>query len=389
MTIGMLEDTETQIKSISKRRLYEKNGNLNQPLLVFVCGIHGNEPMSLKAMLSVAEKIESQNISVRGSVLGISGNIKALELGERFIDRDLNRMWTESTVLEVENSERNVNEKEEMSEIWSILKGKIDTIGKREFVVYDLHTTSSPSVPFITINDTISNRNIAKSYPLASVFGIEEYLNGPLLSYMNELGYNAIGFEGGQHDDIESFYNHEAFIWLSLANHAVISRDLEIVKRAHERLLKASADPYKFFEITYRYLVKPNDRFKMQAGYNNFQSIDKDIKLADNNDEEIISKWDDRIFMPLYQDQGDDGFFIIRRIPVFFLWLSRVLRKYNFEKLLLVMPGVSMYDKKRHVLKVKNKMIPFLRNEVFHLLGFRQKVEHDEESTLYIRREKQ
>ena len=33
------------------------------------------------------------------------------------------------------------------------------------------------------------------------VLGIEEYLQGPLLSYINTLGYVSLGFESGQHDN--------------------------------------------------------------------------------------------------------------------------------------------------------------------------------------------
>ena len=48
------------------------------------------------------------------------------------------------------------------------------------------------------------------------VLGIEEFLNGPLLSYINEMGYVAFGFEGGQHDSPLAYKNHKSFIYLSL-----------------------------------------------------------------------------------------------------------------------------------------------------------------------------
>jgi hypothetical protein len=127
----------------------------------------------------------------------------------------------------------------------------------------------------------------------------------------------------------------------------------------------------------------------MFPGYKNFQSIRKHSLLAQNNAKEILSQWNDRIFMPLYQKKGDDGFFIIRRIPPFFLWLSKVLRSYNFEKILLLLPGVNIYDHKEHILIVNNRIAKFMRKELFHLFGFRQKLMHDQYTTLFIRREKQ
>lgn len=389
MITGVREEIERAELIDLERYICDIKGDSSLPLLVFICGIHGNEPMSVFAMQQVMEYISENKIKINGTVVGITGNVKALKLGERFIDYDLNRVWLSANVDSIANSKSLENEKAEMREIWDILKTNLKTRSQNDCVIFDLHTTSSPSVPFITINDTISNRTIAKNYPLATVFGIEEFLEGPLLSYMNELGYNAIGFEGGQHDDPEALENHKAFIWLSLATQGLIDSSIKQVSLAKERLEKVSADPHKFFEITHRQEVKKGDHFEMYPGFTNFQTIEKDIKLAQRNKDLILSEWNARIFMPLYQKKGDDGFFIIRRIPRFFLWLSKVLRSYNFEKLLRILPGVSVYDDKNHVLAVNNNVASVLRNEVFHLFGFRQKVAHSKSVTLYIRREKQ
>jgi hypothetical protein len=54
------------------------------------------------------------------------------------------------------------------------------------FYFFDLHTTSSDTIPFITVNDSLLNREFTSMYPLPSILGIEEYLEGPLLSYINE-----------------------------------------------------------------------------------------------------------------------------------------------------------------------------------------------------------
>jgi predicted deacylase len=389
MILGVKEGTESTFLTDIDRFICNYKGDPDQALVIFICGIHGNEPMSIYAMQQVHAEIEASEIKINGSLIALAGNTRALKLGERFIDYDLNRVWTSANIKTIFSEDFLNNEKMEMSEIWGVLKDLLSSRSQENCVIFDLHTTSSPSVPFITINDTISNRKIAKEYPLATVFGIEEFLEGPLLSYMNELGFNAIGFEGGQHEAKEALENHKAFIWLSLANQGLIDSSIAQVKEAKKRLLRASADAYKFFEITFRHEVKQGDDFNMYPGFKNFQRIEKENKLAVNNQEEIISQWNNRIFMPLYQKKGDDGFFIIRRIPQFFLWLSKVLRSYNFEKILLLLPGVSIYDDKKHILAVNNKVASIMRNEVFHLFGFRQKLAHTPSTTLYIRREKQ
>ena len=49
---------------------------------------------------------------------------------------------------------------------------------------------------------------------------------------------------------------------------------------------------------------------------------------------EILSDKNANIFMPLYQKQGNDGFFMIKLVSKFWLNLSKRLRKYQFDKLL-------------------------------------------------------
>lgn len=48
------------------------------------------------------------------------------------------------------------------------------------------------------------------------MLGIEDYVNGTLLNYINELGYIALGYEAGQHDDPRSIGKHIVFIYPSL-----------------------------------------------------------------------------------------------------------------------------------------------------------------------------
>lgn len=47
------------------------------------------------------------------------------------------------------------------------------------------------------VNDSFLNCIYIKNYLLFIVLGIEEYLEGFLLNYINELGYVVFGFEGG------------------------------------------------------------------------------------------------------------------------------------------------------------------------------------------------
>ena len=48
------------------------------------------------------------------------------------------------------------------------------------------------------------------------ILGLEERLNGTTLNYINDCGYIAVGFEGGQNDAPSSIDHHELAMWTIL-----------------------------------------------------------------------------------------------------------------------------------------------------------------------------
>lgn len=77
-------------------------------------------------------------------------------------------------------------------------------------------------------------------------------------------------------------------------------------------LAYTQTDGHRYFEIEYVHEISPESGFRMKPGFCNFQKIHKGDLLAWEKDKPLISHWDERIFLPLYQEQGDDGFSIIR-----------------------------------------------------------------------------
>lgn len=371
-----------------KREIGYIKKDINKPLVIFIGGIHGNEPSGVYALQKVFDEIEKNNIEIDGTLIAITGNLAALKRKERFIKCDLNRIWNKENLDKLQNYQELDVENKEMAAIWGILKNAINGHESERICIFDLHTTSSDSVPFITINDTLSNRRISSEIPVPTIFGIEEFLSGPLLSYINELGFNALGFEGGQHDSIEAYHNHIAFIWLAMAVKGLIPKAHPKVIEGKKHLYDVSNEPGKFFEITFRKNIEDDDDFQMEKGFTNFQSIKEGVLLGSHNGKKIYSKWDTRIFMPLYQNLGNDGYFIIRPISKFVLWVSKHMRNYQLERLILLLPGIDRVDGKQHIIKVNLNIARFKAREIFHLLGYRQKIYSDNSITL-IRREKQ
>ncbi len=344
------------------------------PTLVFIGGIHGNEPSGVFALKKVINELKEKDTPIRGNIYALGGNLRALEHGERYETEDLNRVWTANRVAELPEDKSEAVNKDvaEQIELYKVISTILDS-EKGPFYFFDLHTTSSESLPFLTVNDSLLNRKYTVQYPLPIILGIEEYLEGPVLSYLNELGYVAFGFEAGQHDDMASIDNNVAFIYLSMVFTGCVDEKDINYHRCYKHLAKTTGDVRKIYEIYFRYLIKPEEDFTMLPGYFNFQRIREGQGIANSNGHVVKAKKDGRIFMPLYQPQGEDGFFAIRRVMPVFLRLSTILRKVSFDRLLPLLPGVKWASTDKSELIVNRNIAIFLAKQFFHLLGYRSK----------------
>lgn len=362
-------------RSLKVERIIGHIGGIKPgPTLIFLGGMHGNEPSGVFALHKVIEEISEKNLDISGNVYALSGNLKALENGERFSSKDLNRMWTRENIesliagnLKVDNDDKN-----ELLELHELIE---DILSKESgpFYFMDLHTTSSETMPFVLVNDTLVNRKFTERYPVPMILGIEEYLDGPLLSYINELGYVAFGYEAGQHDDLASIENHIAFIYLTLKFAGCLSEDDIDYYHYYEQLAKTSVDSQFVYEISYAFRIKEEDFFSMKPGFVNFQHVKKGQEMATRNNDPVIATYSGRIFMPRYQNDGEDGFFEIRKVSRLALRLSAFMRKVYIENMLVLLPGVKWESQMHDALIVNRKIARFFTKQFFHLLGYRSR----------------
>ena len=364
------------ISSITKpttinRIIGKIQGEASGPTIVFFAGIHGNEPAGVHALADVFKVLSKDDIN--GTVYGLTGNLKALGEKQRFIDEDLNRIWTKERI-ETLQSKTNLNlEEKEQKELLQILNDILKS-NSGPFYFIDFHTTSSKTLPFITINDALINRNFSKLFPVPIVLGIEEYLNGPLLSYINELGYVSLGFESGQHIDQNAILNSISFIYLTLVySKAIAMENVTGFPIHYKRLKTESRGLLDIFEVVYLYKIKTDESFKMKDGFKSFQNISRGAVIAKSNGEDIKSRYTAKIFMPLYQSKGREGFFVIKRINPFFLNLSTFLRRFKVDSLLVWLPGLAWENEEKTTLLVNLKVTQFFAKSLFHLLGYRNK----------------
>lgn len=385
--INTLKPEALSKNTLSDRIIYSHFHSKEAPTVVFFVGIHGNEPAGVLAFKNIIQKIDNDDVDLKGNVYVLVGNLNALQKNIRYEKEDLNRMWTREKVskLVLENNPKSQEEKEQLTlylAIKDILKQHPEPL-----IFIDIHTTSSETTPFITISDSLNNRSFASGYNLPIILGIEEFLEGPLLTYINEFGHASLGFEAGQHESEEAIKNSEAFIWLTLAKSKIIdgeSVDIHVFKNALEKAKMISG----FYEINYVHSIEKGENFKMLNGFKNFEKIPAQKPLATSNNKTITSNKPGLIFMPLYQKQGKEGFFIIKKVSSFWLKLSSVVRRLNLHHVLRFLIGVKKHATKKHILVVNLKTARYLTDEIFHLFGYRKKI-HKGNKMHYIKRDRE
>lgn len=360
------------------REVGHYGGTASGPSVVCIGGIHGNEPAGVIALKNVLKSLNETKPPFRGELTGLAGNRRALNRGVRYLDQDLNRMWMPHRVWALK-SEHDVNDgTSENIEQRELLAAIEKALGRspESAIFLDLHTTSADGAPFAIISDTLINRRLALQMDVPIILGLEENLDGTILNYINELGHAAIGFEAGQHDAASSVQNHENAIWITLVAAGCLSQDDAPPVPILRRQLKAAArDIPKVLEMRYRHGITPADDFVMNPGYQNFHKATCGQVVARDRCGEIRLPESGFLFMPLYQKQGDDGFFLVREIKPFWLTFSSVLRRLHTDRILPLLPGVDPLTDKGQAYLVNTRIARWFVIEIFHLLGFRKHAE--------------
>ena len=292
------------------RILGQYTSNKPGPLLFITGGVHGNEPSGVQALQKVFAQLKQEQPEIKGTVVGVSGNHKALQANVRYIDEDLNRTWTEENIA---SKKQDSHEKKEMFSIIEVLEQFPEADFEKRYFL-DCHTTSSASKPYISVQEVHDNDAWAHRFPPYIIRGFSDIVYGCIDHYLSRIGVTGFVFEGGQHTSPDAVKHHEGMIWLALSK--ACDLDLNTLEKYPEAAtyMEAMRAEQKTFEIEYRHEIKDGDSFKMEQGYENFQPIKKGELLAIHNGSEVRSEWDAFIFMPLYQDQGNDGFFIVREV---------------------------------------------------------------------------
>jgi len=365
--------TEAPPRALPPRVLGDRGDGRRGPTLICIGSIHGNEPAGIHALRRVFDRLDADARGLQGRFLGLTGNRKAAQLGCRFIHHDLNRAWGAEDVIRLRLEPGPLDdEDEELRELDGVLhKAVSGACGP--LALLDLHSTSGDGPAFVTLDDTLPNRRLASKIAAPHVLGLEEQVAGTLLSHFISDGLTAIGFEAGRHEDPTSIDRAEAAVWVTLETAGVLALGSRPeVAHSQALLRRAAVGLPAVVEVRHRHALEPTDAFRMKPGYRSFQTVESRELLGKSERGPVASPSKGLILMPLYQAQGDDGFFIVQPVRSFWLHLSSIMRHLQAERWAHWLPGVRRQAGNADSFVVDQTRARWLALELFHLLGFRR-----------------
>lgn len=348
------------------------------PTLLCLGGIHGNEPAGVRALQRVVAQLQEHEGLRRGRLVALAGNLAALRAGQRFRSRDLNRAWLprDLDALVRRDPAEDRDEDREQRELLACFDRELAR--GRRVCFLDLHTSSAEGASFSCMSDTLANRRLALSLPVPMILGLEECIDGAVMEYFNQRSCVAVAVEGGQHSSPQSISNLEAACWLALERLGMLRPRIRDLDADRQCLLRTRVGLPAVLEIRHRQAILPGQSFAMEPGFRSFQAVRKGQVLATLDGEQLRAEEDCRVLLPLYQDKGDDGYFLVRGVGWIWLLVASFLRRMRLYRVLHLLPGVRRHPEDPDVLVTDPRLARWFRVQIFHLLGYRRRRQVDQ-----------
>lgn len=301
-------------------------GAQHGPLVIVLGGMHGNEPAGVRAIDMVFHKIaveplHNANFTFRGQLLGLRGNVQAQSQGIRYLVKDLNRQFNPEHIAWVRACQPDALQAEdrELYELLDTIDTAVATYLPTQLIVLDLHTTTADGGIFSIATDDPRSIALAQALHAPVITGMLHGLRGTTLHHFTDAHYPCptvgVTFEAGQHDDPLSTRRCMAAI-INLLRSVGCVRAEDVENQHDELLINYSRGLPTLAKLKKVHPVRTGDGFRMQPGYRNFQSVQAGEILAYDHRGPIQAPEDGHILMPLYQPQGEDGFFLIEALQM-------------------------------------------------------------------------
>lgn len=300
-------------------------GRRHGDLVIAFGAMHGNEPAGVRALEMVfhmlnVEPNQNPSFDFIGQLIGIKANKRAEQQDKRYLSKDLNRQWIQENIERVTSCsiDKLKDEDLELRELLDLINKETADYQPKRLIILDLHTTTADGI-FSIATDDFESIKIAKAMHAPVITGMLNGLKGTTLHYFNTSNFPcptiAVTFEAGQHNDpLSTRRAIAATINLLRSVGCVRSEDVE--NRHDNLLISYSKELPKVATLLNVHSIQPEDNFKMLPGYKNFQPIQAGQLLAHDQSGPILASTDASILMPLYQKQGEDGFFLVKVLEV-------------------------------------------------------------------------
>lgn len=269
------------------------------PRVLFFGAIHGNETCGPKAIYRVISEIESGRIKLeKGNVRFVPvANPEANKQGKRFIDENLNRIFTKTK-----------NPKTYEAKLANTLTSLVDVAD----VVLDIHSISAEGGPFIYLDfPTENNCDFAEVLgPKIAIVGWPELYrrigqgsySSDTTIYSNKMKKDTLLIECGQHKSSKS---------VDVAYKAII----QTLK--HYGLIKGEAKKQKVIKVVMENVYfRKNQQEKFVKKWKHLESVKKGDGVIIGKDGGIIAAgYDGFIIMPKWDAKdGEDWMYLGRRV---------------------------------------------------------------------------
>jgi succinylglutamate desuccinylase len=256
------------------------------PNLVIMAGVHGDETCGLKAFDAILPTFKP----LQGRVIFIIGSPRAVDVGRREFEGNLNRMFRSDP--EITDVERNTYEYKRSRELMPILK-KADAL-------LDIHSsTTEQTIPF-TICEKQSFEVVAQLPVEVVVSGIDALHPTGTDAFVNQSGGLGICIECGNHTDPNA------------TNTAIeaISKFLSYFNVTNK---KSSHPVNKQRFVNAEWIYKNKNRFTLSKDFQEFERIRKDAIIGLDGAEQIEAPYDGVILFPHNREESNTEAFLFGR----------------------------------------------------------------------------
>jgi succinylglutamate desuccinylase len=115
-------------------------GDVATKSIILSCGVHGNETAPIEICEQLVEDLLSEKITTRHRVMFIFGNLPAMDIGERFVEENLNRLFNNSSATENQEQVRAQELKLEVKHFFDLDTQPPKSHSESTRIHYDLHT---------------------------------------------------------------------------------------------------------------------------------------------------------------------------------------------------------------------------------------------------------